>query len=456
MAGSWYPDQPEELARLIDGYLNLVRPVDGAPAALIVPHAGYRYSGLVAAHGFRQLEGGNFDTAVLIASDHQPPISRPISVWAKGGYETPFGVLPVNEELAGRLIDHDERIRFDPETHAHEHSIEIELPFLKQVCPDCQIIPVMIGGADEGTVRVLAEALLEVLPPEGVVIIASSDLSHYPSYEHAREVDESTLAAIELGEREELRRVIQESMAKGIPNLATCACGEVPIRVAMQVASGQGADRISLLSYSNSGEVENGDRARVVGYGAVMFWHYETPALTTAQQNMLLDLAREAVAAQLHSGEVPQDPLAGPEFERLSAVFVTLRLGAKLRGCIGQVRADTPLYQAVREKAIAAAIGDPRFPSLQEKELSGLSYEISILSPLERISSERQVEVGTHGVALRRGNRRAVLLPKVAADRDWEGRTLLENLYIKAGLPADGWKDPVGLYRFTTVEIGEG
>jgi hypothetical protein len=456
VAGSWYPDQPEELARIIDGYLKLVRPVDGVPAALIVPHAGYRYSGLVAAHGFKQMVGANIDTAVVIASDHQPPMSRPISVWAKGGYETPFGVLPVNEELAGRLVDHDERIRFDPETHAHEHPVEIELPFLKQVCPDCRIVPVMIGRADDGTARVLAEALLEVLPREGVVIIASSDLSHYPPYEHAREVDEATLAAIELGEPAELGRVIQESMAKGVPNLATCACGEVPIRVAMQVAAGQGADRISLLRYSNSGDVEDGDRARVVGYGAVMFWHYETPKLTADQQSMLLNLAREAVAAHLHGGELPRDPLTEPEFERLSAVFVTLRLGTMLRGCIGQVRADTPLYQAVREKAIAAATGDPRFPSLQKQELSELTYEISILSPLERIASERELEVGTHGVALRRGNRRAVLLPKVAADRDWERRTLLENLYTKAGLPADGWKDPAGLYRFTTIEIEEG
>ncbi|MFQ5922041.1 MAG: AmmeMemoRadiSam system protein A, partial [Anaerolineales bacterium] len=242
----------------------------------------------------------------------------------------------------------------------------------------------------------------------------------------------------------------------GIPNLATCACGEVPIRVVMEVAAARGADRISLLRYSNSGDVENGDRARVVGYGAVMLWHYAAPKLTTDQQSMLLNLAREAVATYIHSGEVPEEPLTGPEFERLSAVFVTLRLGGELRGCIGQVRADTPLFQAVREKAIAAATGDPRFPSLLEQELSELSYEISILSPLDRIASEREVEVGTHGVAVRRGNQRAVLLPKVAADRDWVRETLLENLFVKAGLPADGWKDPAGLYRFTTIEIEQG
>lgn len=447
---------PDELAEVVDGYLKQVRPVDGVPAALIVPHAGYRYSGSVAAHGFKQLEAGNIDTAVVIASDHQPPLSRPVSVWARGGYETPFGVMPVNEELAGSLIEHDERIRFDPESHSREHPVEIELPFLKRVCPDCRIVPVMIGRADDETVQILVEALLEALPSEGVVLIASSDLSHYPPYEHAREVDEATLSAIELGEPSELRRVIDENMGRGIPNLATCACGEIPIRVAMQVAAGQGADRVSLLHYANSGDVENGDRARVVGYGAAMFWHYESPKLTTDQQSMLLKLASEAVATHVRNGVVPQDPLSGPEFERLSSVFVTLRLGGELRGCIGQVRADTPLYQAVREKAIEAATGDPRFPSLQEPELGDLSYEISILSPLDRIVSEREVEVGKHGVAVRRGDQRAVLLPKVATDRDWKRETLLENLFVKAGLPADGWKDPAGLYRFTTIEIEEG
>ncbi|MFQ5944303.1 MAG: AmmeMemoRadiSam system protein B [Anaerolineales bacterium] len=455
MAGTWYPNRPEELSGIVNGYLNQVRPVDGVPAALIVPHAGYKYSGSVAAYGFKQLESANIDTAVVIASDHQSPRSRPISVWSKGGYETPFGVLPINEQLAARLIDYDASIQFDPETHSNEHPIEIELPFLKQVSPDCRIVPVMIGESHDEAVRVLVEALLNALPNEGVVVIASSDLSHYPEYEHALEVDEATLVAIESGDPDELERVIQENMAKGIPNLATCACGEAPIRVAMQVAAGRGAETISLLHYSNSGNVEEGDRSRVVGYGAVMFWHYEPPELTGDHQSVLLQLARDAVTTYVRTGVVPQDPMIGPELERLSAVFVTLRHGDKLRGCIGQVRADTPLHQAVREKAVAAATGDPRFPALQESELNEISYEISILSPLDQISSESEVEVGTHGVAVNQGSQRAVLLPKVAAERDWEAETLLENLYAKAGLPTDGWKNPAGLYRFTTFEVAE-
>ena len=456
VAGAWYPGDPDELAEVIHGYLQQVRPVDGTPTALIVPHAGYRYSGKVAAHGFKQLEGRQIDTAVVLAADHQPPASQPISIWAKGGYETPFGVLPVNEELASQLIQYDKRLRFDPETHTNEHPVEIELPFLKQVCPDCQIVPVMIGRADEGALDALTEALLEALPEEGSVIIASSDLSHYPAYEDAQLVDEATLGAIELGDPAELRRVIDESMAMNLPNLATCACGEAPIRVAMAVAARKGSEIISLLDYANSGDIESGDRTRVVGYGAVMFWHYEPPELSLEQEAALLALARDAVAEQIASGETPQESISDAELERLSSVFVTLRLAGELRGCIGQVKADTPLYQGVRDKAIAAATGDPRFPSLREEELDELSYEISILSPLQRIVSNDEVEVGTHGVAVRRRDGRAVLLPKVASSRDWDSELLLSNLFVKAGLPEDGWRDPTGLYRFTTLEIEEG
>lgn len=186
-----------------------------------------------------------------------------------------------------------------------------------------------------------------------------------------------------------------------------------------------------------------------------MFWHYETPVLTRMQKQALLKMASEAVAEHIGSGGAPQAPTPDAELHRLSAVFVTLRLAGELRGCIGQVRADTPLYQGVIDKAIAAATGDPRFPSLREEELDQLSYEISILSPLTRITSKSEVEVGTHGVAVRRRDGRAVLLPKVASARDWDSELLLENLFVKAGLPPEGWKDPTGLYRFTTLEIEE-
>jgi AmmeMemoRadiSam system protein B/AmmeMemoRadiSam system protein A len=455
VAGAWYPDDPQELSTMIDGYLQAVKPVDGAPEALIVPHAGYRYSGSVAAYGFKQLEHREIDTAVLLASDHQPPLSRPISVWSRGGFDTPLGVMPVNERLAGQLVEYHPDIRFDPETHLSEHPIEIELPFLKRVCPDCQILPVQIGSTAKATVELLAQALIELLPRERVVIIASSDLSHYPAYDDALRIDRATLGAIELADPEALRRSIKESLGGQNRNLATCACGEAPIQVAMKFAAARGAETSSVLHYANSGDVEGGDHSRVVGYGAVMFWHYEPPELSKLERAKLLALARQAVEKHTLTGSLTTDQVEEPALQRRSAVFVTLRRDGQLRGCIGQVAADEPLYQAVRAKAVAAASEDPRFPALRPSELDGLSYEIAILSPTQRIASKDEIEIGRHGVAIRHGVHRSVLLPQVAGDRDWGREQLLEHLCTKAGLPTDAWKRDAALYRFTTIEVGD-
>jgi AmmeMemoRadiSam system protein B/AmmeMemoRadiSam system protein A len=454
VAGSWYPDDPDQLAASIDGYLRDVKPIDGDPLAVIVPHAGYQYSGAVAAYGFKQLENREIETAVVLASDHQPPLSQPISVWSRGGFDTPLGVATVNQQLAEQLVQHDADIRFDPQTHLSEHPIEIELPFLKRVSPDCRIIPVQIGSTEPSAVELLTQALDEVLPRTGVVVVASSDLAHYPAYEDARRIDHATLGAIELADPEALRRTIRESMQGNTPNLATCACGEAPILVAMKFAAARGAEVSRVLHYANSGDVDSGDRSRVVGYGAVMFWHYDPPELDRAQQGKLLELARQAVEQHTVAGSMPADPITDPALKRLSAVFVTLRRDGELRGCIGQVAANSPLYQAVREKAVAAASADPRFPPLQPSELEDLHYEIAILSPLQRIVGKDQIEIGRHGVAIRQGVNRSVLLPQVASSRGWSREQLLDNLSVKAELPTKAWKRDAALYRFTTIDIG--
>ncbi|UCF61759.1 MAG: AmmeMemoRadiSam system protein B, partial [Anaerolineaceae bacterium] len=200
LAGSWFPEDPEELMTMVDGFLDAVEPIDGSPIALIVPHAGYVYSGPIAAYGFKQLINGDYDTAVLIASDHQYPPSNPISIWAEGGFETPLGIVPVDTELSTAILDSDSRITFDVQAHDGEHPIEIELPFLQRVCPHCKIVPILMGDVDQENIQILAEALIEVLPGKRAVIIASSDLSHYPSYDDAHLVDGATLAAIETGD----------------------------------------------------------------------------------------------------------------------------------------------------------------------------------------------------------------------------------------------------------------
>jgi AmmeMemoRadiSam system protein B/AmmeMemoRadiSam system protein A len=455
IAGSWYPGQPDELARMVDGFLESVEPVDGQPIAMIVPHAGYVYSGPVAACGFKQLEGVEYQVAIIIAADHQAPLSRPISVWAAGGFETPLGVVPVDAELAEALVAADPRIAADPAAHQGEHPIEIQLPFLQRACPDCRIVPILMGADDEESVAALADALLSVLPGRRAVVIASSDLSHYPAYSQARAVDGTTLAAIETGDPGQVRQAIDGLMAAGLPNLATCACGEGPILVAMRVAQGLDADTISVLRYANSGDAPQGDREQVVGYAAVMFWRYDPPDLTGAQREELLSLARLAIAEQLETGRLPDYVTDDPVLARRSAAFVTLKKGDDLRGCIGHLWADAPLYRRVPELAVAAASSDPRFPALTVDELEEVEIEISVLSPLHRVTDTQEIEVGRHGLVILQGGRQGVLLPQVPVEKGWDRGEFLENLCLKAGLPPHCWNEQPALYTFTATVFRE-
>ena len=455
VAGSWYPDDGGELAALIDEMLGAVDLIDGAPIGLVVPHAGYAYSGPVAACGFKQLEEAPVDVAVIIASDHQAPLSNPISVWAEGGFETPLGVVPVDAELAQALVEADPLVTSDTAAHEDEHPIEIELPFLQRVCPDFRLVPVLMGAADEETVAALADALLSVLPGRRAVVIASSDLSHYPAYDDARVADGATLTAIETGDPARVRETIRSVMAAGLPNLVTCACGEGPILVMMRVAQGLGADTVTILRYANSGDSPHGSRDQVVGYGAVMLWRYEPPDLTDVQREELLALARTTIERHLETGQVPDYETKAPALACRSGAFVTLKRGEELRGCIGHTRADQPLYRAVQHLAVAAATEDPRFPPLTSEELEELTVEISVLSPSRRVTDVERIEVGTHGLMIYKDGRQGLLLPQVPVEQGWDREEFLEQLCQKAGLPEGCWEEGASLYAFTAVVFGE-
>jgi hypothetical protein len=320
---------------------------------------------------------------------------------------------------------------------------------------------VLLGDADEATVGALADALLEVLPGRRAVVVASSDLSHYPTYNDALVVDGATLAAIETGDPARVRQTIEPLMTADFPNLVTCACGKGAILVTMQVAAGLGADTVTVLHYANSGNV-SGDHSQVVGYGAVMLWRYEPPDLTEARREELLALARTTIEEYMETGHVPNYETDDPVLARRSGVFVTLRQGgnpstglrANLHGCIGHTRADQPLYQVVQQMAVAAATGDPRFPPLTTEELSNITVEISVLSPFRRVTDVEQVQVGTHGLMIFQDGRQGLLLPQVPVEQGWGREEFLEDLCLKAGLPEGCWQEGANLYGFTAVVFG--
>ena len=456
LAGAWYPADPDELRQMVDKLLADAEPAEGAPIGLVVPHAGLDYSGAVAASGFKQMEGKDFDVAVIISADHKEPLSHPIAVYAEGGFATPLGVVPVNVELAQALIAADPRIVNDMQAHAGEHMIEIELPFLQRACPRCQIVPVLIGVDDDATVKMLADALLKVLPDRRAVVIASSDLSHYPKAADAREADSATLAAIQSGDPARVRQTIAGLMGSGYANLVTAACSEAAILVTMQVASGMGADMITPLTYANSADSPAGESDQVVGYGAVMFWRYQPPDINHERQRELLTLARKTIAEYLNSGQTLAYRVDDTELRRPAGGFVTLKQDGQLRGCIGHMRGDKPLYQTVQEMAIAAATTDPRFPALTADELEAVKIEISVLSPLRRLDDTMNIEVGRDGLLISSQGQQGVFLPQVPVEQGWNREQYLENLCQKASLFPGCWRNETAvLQTFTAVVFGE-
>jgi AmmeMemoRadiSam system protein B/AmmeMemoRadiSam system protein A len=458
VAGTFYPEDPEELGNMVDAFLAPVQSVDGKPIGLIVPHAGYAYSGWVAAYGFKQLAGVDYDTIVIIGPNHQDPTFRDISVYARGAFETPLGLVPVDEEVAQALIDADEHIVFHPEVHTQEHSVEVELPFLQRLYESPRIVPIAVGQPTEENVEVLSQALVRVLHGKRVLLIASSDMSHYPAYDDAVRVDTATLAAIETGDPERVLAAIEDSMSSGVAELATCLCGEGPVLAVMKAAAELGANQVTVLQYANSADspLIEADRSRVVGYGAVMLWRYEPPELDADERTRLLAVARESIAQYLKDGTLPPLDETEPDLLRKSGAFVTLEIGGELRGCIGHILAQDSLVSTVQQTAVSAATQDPRFPPLTAEELEKITVEISVLSPLRRVTNVDEIQVGTHGLFIVADGGRGLLLPQVATDEGWTRDQFLSAVCTKAGLPEDAWRSSgTALYTFTAIVFGE-
>ncbi len=478
VAGQFYPDDTEQLSTMVDALLAQAEEVvaEGQarpePIAIIVPHAGYIFSGQVAAQAFKQVKGVDYDVIAVLGTNHTSPGFRQVSVYAEGAFETPLGLVPVDTELAEALIAANERIVFDRDVHRGEHSIEVELPFLQKLYPGHAIVPVIIGEPSPGNCEALSEALAQLLSGKKALIVASSDLTHYPSYDDARRVDLATLAAIETMDPQRLTEVISQYMSEGIPNLHTLCCGEGPIRVAMMAAKRLGANQATVLGYANSGDTPFGDRDRVVGYGAVMFWkgeHDLTDFVTSAppsppeelaplnsdERDELLVIARQTIAQFLDTATVPQFEVSEPNLVQETGCFVTLKKQGDLRGCIGHLVSGSPLYLTVQNAAISAAIGDRRFLPVTREELKDISIEVSVLSPIEPIEDVSEIEVGRHGLVIVKGQNQGVLLPQVATEKNWNRDEFLRQICMKAGLPEDAWQEGSQLYVFTAEVFGE-
>ncbi len=459
VAGQFYPGTAEELhATLEELFAKAMPPKKRRPLAIIVPHAGYVFSGEVAATAFNQLDPRQrFDRIFLIGSSHRTQFDG-ASVYNRGNWLTPLGEVKVDVELATQLIEDHDFFRYSHEADAREHSLEVQLPFLQyHLQHDFRIVPVVIAAQSHDTISAIAKTLQPWFNRNNLFVI-STDFSHYPPYDDACRVDERTAAAIATNSPEKFLASVDKSERGGIANLATAICGWSSVLTLLNITSAMQGVEIVPLEYKNSGDAAYGDHDRVVGYWAMGVYHSaaEQPlSFSQDEKEQLLAAAHCAIHNHLKRdpGAKSRQNISENLNQKLGA-FVSVYVADKLRGCIGRFDPELPLYRLVEELAVSAATGDSRFEPVTTNELDDLSIEISVLSPLKLVKSIDEIVPGKHGIYLKRGFNTGTFLPQVAAKNQWDVETFLGNCASeKACIGWDGWKDAV-IYTFEAEIFG--
>lgn len=458
VAGGFYPADPKELRSMIETFLKEAPDtnVPGYPIALISPHAGYVYSGKTAAAGFKTLAGLAYDTVIVIGPSHHYAFEG-AAIYADGPYRTPLGDAPLDAELTRAIVENGERITTDSIYHEMEHSVEVEIPFLQVVLGDFKVVPIVMGSHSRAVCEDLAGAIARSVGTKKVLIVASSDLSHYHPRELARRLDGVFEGFLEKNDPDGL----YESMVTGRSE----ACGGGPVVTALLAAEALGSTGVIVTKYDDSGTA-NGDTSKVVGYvSAIVYGRGSPPAgeggdpgtgLTPADKKKLLSIARRSIEWGLTGGDSPDFGVKSAMLKKNGAAFVTLWKHGELRGCIGSTEPDHPLWETVEIVACGAAFHDPRFFPVTKEELKDIAIEVSVLSELAPVKSIDEIVIGTHGLVIRKGGSQGLFLPEVPVEQGWNRDEYIENVCEKAGLPPSDWKEKdAELYIFTTDHFSE-
>jgi len=451
-AGQFYDSDPGRLAAWLKYALDAAETKlpAGDIAALIVPHAGYACSGQIAAQGYRQLKGRSYDAIVVLGPSHHS-VFEGCSIYPRGGYETPLGVAAVDERLAADLAKRT-RFGFMAAAHEHEHSLEVQIPFLQTVLPDTPIVPVVMGRNTRRNIQTLADGLVGAGAGKKILVVASTDLSHYLSKRRANTVDARTIDLI--------KGYGLEALFGKCERHENVFCGGGAVVAAMLFAREQGPARVEVLGYADSSET-CGPENSVVGYLAAALvvdspGAAERPrrsGLSNEESEELLKIARRGVEEAVKHTPPNAALSSFPALNEPGAAFVTLTKRGRLRGCVGFTEPVGPLALVVARAAALAALEDPRFSPVKEKELGSLAIEISVLSPLVRAADPKTVQIGRHGLVVCRGERRGLLLPQMAADNGWGREEFLRQACLKAGLPPDDWKKGAEVFIFEAQVI---
>jgi len=470
-AGQFYPGSPSDLRQMIDGFLQKAEDIDvgGDIIGMLVPHAGYEFSGQVAANAYRLIRGRRYDVVVIIGPSHYVGLEgASIGDWT--AYSTPLGEASVDVPLVRRLKESSSLISMVPDAHRYEHSVEVQIPFIQTVLPGVPIVPIVIqGDIDYGKSEKIAKAIVKAAGDKNVLLVASSDMSHFPTYQDAYDVDLRMLDAVGTFDPKEILRLNYYLMQKGIQNLECVLCGPGALITVMTAAKELDARKVQILPYANSGDV-SGERHRVVGYGSAVFYTkskktsrggngmMDEVAFSKEEKEKLFSIARKSISSALQKEPIPTFSPTESNLQLKRGVFVTLENKGQLRGCIGHFLADYPLYRIVSEMAVAAATQDYRFMynPVTPGEMDDINIKISILSALKKVDSIDEIEVGKHGIWIRQDNRSGTYLPEVATELGWNKIEFLEHCCVeKAGLPRDAWKKGADIYIYSSTILNE-
>ena len=463
-ANRFYTGDAKELSKEVDSLLMLHRgeKVYQDVAALIVPHAGYYFSGNVAAAAYISVpKDKQYKRIFLLGPSHHEWLDGASVNTEADYYATPLGQVKVDHDVAVALTEADCVFRYEPRAHDREHCLEVQLPFLQRRFGEDSvppIVPIIISTNDFQKLKRIAEVLKPYLTEENLFIV-SSDFSHYPKYEDACKVDARTGRAVESGDVEQFIAALEENARSGVPGLATSACGELAIATLLMMIDS--TYEVKHLMYQNSGDAEESDHSRVVGYHAFAIVRKSSQefSLSEDEKRMLKEIALTSIKDSLRNEELR---IKNEEFatahsaaqsdssffilhsslKQKCGAFVSLHKHGRLRGCIGHFGEDVPLHEIVAEMARAAAFEDPRFMPVTADELSDIDIEISVLTPMRRIQSLDEFELHRHGIYIRKGYRSGTYLPQVADEVNWTKEEFVSHCaQDKAGIGWDGWKD---------------
>ena len=480
LAGSWYPASSSALKKQMKKYFDNVKEKKLEDViALILPHAGYAYSGQTAAYGIKEIIGNKYSRVIILGPSHQQYMKNKICIPKDvNAFKTPIGTTPLDKEFINKLKKYPEVISND-QTHHNEHSVQIELPLLQNALNQFKFVPIIVGQLDSTTAQKIGN-ILKSLIDDNTLVIASSDFTHYgqrfrytpfplnfQTQQNIKKIDMDAIKKIDNINFNKFNRYIEKT------GITVCGSNPISILLAMLPKKTQA----TLLHYDTSGR-QTGDFTNSVSYVSMAFtgkWDTECHKLKTEKaksdckvnneilkkddKENLLKLARKTLLYYMKNRKMPTPEKLGikitSSMRQKMGCFVTLHKHGMLRGCIGEISPTRPLYVAVMHQAVNAALRDHRFPRVNAKEIPNLEFEISALTPPKPVSSYKDIVIGRDGMIISKHGYSAVFLPQVAPEQGWDLAQTLTHLSQKAGLPPNAWKDGAAFTTFQAIVFNE-